>query len=119
MCNHSVGNQFTDGEMLRLVAACFKGNDGNRALERCDILRARLRGDKSPGRSDAVGPDRSVHMFEIALAHVVDIGVQLRRELISDLCGDDDFSRACQCAKACRQIDIRAANIMFVRCKLG
>ena len=90
-------------------AARREGHDGDRRrqlVEGSAVCHHRLRA----GRADAIGADRLGECrLHVAVAQILDIGVEVGGEAVAHVLGDDDLARAGEAHQPGREIDAAAA----------
>ena len=63
---------------------------------------------------DAVGSHGLRHVLEVAFAEILDIGVEIGGELVTNIGRDDDFARARKGKDSCRPADATPVEIVLI-----
>ena len=90
-----LGEDLADHAAIIADVAGAEGNDGDR---RRQLVEGHCRSHQGlrPRRADPVGADRLGNTFDVAVAQILDVGVQAGREAVAHMLGNHDFSRSCQ-----------------------
>ncbi len=65
-------------------------------------------------RTDPKGSYRLLDVLYIALAQILDVGIERRRQLVADIGRDDDLVRSCERRQTSRQIDAMPVDVVLV-----
>ena len=116
--DHLVGQQLAQHITRRLQRARPERDDSDRRVQVFGQVAA-LDDRLFARRADAKRANRLLHVLDVALAEVLDVGIERGRQLVAHVGRDNDLVGPRQRGQTRRKIDPVAVHIVFVGDQLG